>query len=363
MGDCQKFHLDRNLPPEPPESRDGLRSTLLKIVDNGCINGIMRHHRYGDNETDQLAASKWLGERFGDVDLSGRIVLTNGAKNGALLLLSLVAKSGDTVVTEELSALAAWEIPRLLGIRVIGTPIDAHGILPDAFEQICRLHAPRALFTVPTLHNPTTHVLGLDRRKDISRVAEKFGVSIIEDDICGMLLPDAPLPFACIGPSNAWYVTGVGKTLSPGFRFGYIVAPTSQHARDFIARFRSTTTWVPSPLSAEIIAHWIADGTAKRVLAAVREEVTARQILATSLLNDCDIVAKPWALNLWLRFPMHQSAADLLLAARREGIFLGAASIFNTKSDRPTNSVRICLGGPSLREELQTALQRLSNLI
>ncbi|WP_213290615.1 PLP-dependent aminotransferase family protein [Bradyrhizobium sp. sGM-13] len=362
MDERQQFHLDRNLPPEPGEFRDALRSTLLQIVDSGRINDVMRHHRYGKNETDQLAGSEWLAGRFCEVDLSGRIILTNGTKNGVLLLLSLVANPGDSVVTEELSALAAWEIPRLLGIRVIGTPIDADGMMPDAFEQICKRHAPKALFTVPTLHNPTTHVLGLDRRQSISRVADKFGVSIIEDDICGMLLPEAPPPFACIAPSNAWYVTGVGKTLSPGFRFGYIVAPTSQHAHDFIARFRSTTTWVPSPLSAEIIAHWITDGTAKRVLATVREDVVARQFIATSSLNESDIVTKPWALNVWLRLPMHQPASDLLVAARREGIFLGAASIFNTTPDRPTNSVRVCLGGPSSREELQTALQRLSSL-
>lgn len=363
MTERQQFHLDRNLPPEPREFRSALRATLLQIIDSGRINEVMRHHRYGENETDQLAGSKWLAGRFGDVDLRGRIVLTNGAKNGVLLLLSLVANPGDTVVTEELSALSAWEIPRLLGIRVIGTPIDAEGIIPDAFEQICKTYAPKALFTVPTLHNPTTHVLSLDRRQSVSNIAEKLGVSVIEDDICGMLLPEAPPPFACIGPSNAWYVTGVGKALSPGFRLGYIVAPTSQQARDFVTRFRSTTTWVPSPLSAEIIAHWIVDGTAKRVLATVREDVVARQLIATNVLNDSDIVTNPWALNVWLRLPMNQPALELLLAARGEGILLGATSVFNATPDRPTNSVRVCLGGPSSREELQTALQRLSSLV
>ncbi|MFB9264807.1 PLP-dependent aminotransferase family protein [Bradyrhizobium erythrophlei] len=357
------FNLDRNLPPQPVEFRDALHSTLLQIAHSERLDDVMRHHRYGENETDQLAGNKWLAGRFGDIDLNGRIVLTNGAKNGVLLLLSLLADPGDTIVTEELSALAAWEIPRLLGIRVIGTPIDAEGIVPETFEQICKLHAPKALFTVPTLHNPTTHVLGLGRRQSISRIAENFGMTIIEDDICGMLAPEAPPPFACITPSNAWYVTGVGKTLSPGFRLGYIVAPNSQGARDFIRRFRSTTTWIPSPVSAEIIAHWITDGTAKRVLATVREEVVARQFIATRLLNEFDIVTKPWALNIWLRLPMYRTASDLLLAARREGICLGAASIFSATPDRPTNSVRICLGGPSSREELETALQTLSSLI
>ncbi|MGY3488131.1 DNA-binding transcriptional MocR family regulator [Bradyrhizobium sp. USDA 4011] len=362
MDKRQQFHLNRNLPPEPEEFRKALRSTLLQIADGGRTD-VMRHHRYGEDETDQFAGSKWLGARFGDADIGGRIVLTNGAKNGVLLLLSLVASPGDTVVTEELSALAAWDIPRLLGIRVIGTPIDADGIIPDAFERICKKHAPKALFTVPTLHNPTTHVLGLARRKSISRVVEKFGVSIIEDDICGMLMPEAPPPFACLEPSNAWYVTGVGKSLSPGFRLGYIVAPSPQHARDFIARFRSTTTWVPSPLSTEIIAHWVKNGAAKQVLAAVRAEIAERQLIASGLLNGLDVVSKPWALNLWLRLPANRSAVDLLNAAHREGIVLGSASIFSTTSDRPTNSVRLCLGGPTSRDDLRAALQAISGLV
>lgn len=363
MLDDRKVHLDRNYPPVPNTFTKELQSALRYISERDDIGELTRYHRYGENEIDQRAGSKWLATRFGDADLNGRIVLTNGAKNGVLLLLSSFATPNDTVVTEELSALAAWEIPKLLGIRVVGTPTDADGIIPDAFEQTCQTHAPKALFTVPTLHNPTTHVLGFSRRQTIVRIAEKYGVSIIEDDICGMLMPEAPPPFAILAPEHAWFVTGVGKSLSPGLRFGYIVAPTPQHARDFVNRFRSTTTWVPSPLSAEIVAHWITQGTAHRLLAAVRAEVVARQSIASQLLEEFDLVSKPWALNSWLRLPAAKSAADLMLAARGQGIFLGSTSIFDTAPDRPTNSVRVCLGGPSSREELQTALQAVAKLI
>jgi DNA-binding transcriptional MocR family regulator len=359
----KEIHLERNFPPVPPDFGHSLRSSLQRIADAPGLDELMRFHRYGESDGDRIAGAKWLASRFGNEDLNRRIVLTNGAKNGVLLVLSMLAGPGDIVATEEQSALGAWAIAKQLGIGLVGVPIDDEGIVPDAFEQICRARSPKALFTVPTLHNPTTHILGLPRRRRIAEIARDHGVAIVEDDICGMLMPDAPPPFAAVSPQSSWFVTGVGKSLSPGFRFGYVVAPSPQDASDFIARFRSTTTWVPSPLSASIVASWINDGTAFRMLSAIRDEVEARQAIVAEMLPGADLVSKPWALNGWLRLPSDRAASDLMQAARARSVLLGPTSVFSTRPGQPANSVRLCIGGPVSRDELRMALDVVAGLI
>ena len=63
------------------------------------------------------------------------------------------------------------------------------GCCPTRSRSACRQSAPRALYTVPTLHNPTTAVMSLERRQRIIEIARQYDVTIIEDDVFGFLMP------------------------------------------------------------------------------------------------------------------------------------------------------------------------------
>ena len=67
---------------------------------------------------------------------------------------------------------------------------------PDAFEAACRNGAIKALYTMPTLHNPTTAIMPEDRRRAIAEIAGCHGVAIVEDDVYGFLLDTPPPPIA-----------------------------------------------------------------------------------------------------------------------------------------------------------------------
>ncbi|MBV9704243.1 MAG: aminotransferase class I/II-fold pyridoxal phosphate-dependent enzyme [Methylobacteriaceae bacterium] len=68
--------------------------------------------------------------------------------------------------------------------------MDRGGMRPDAFESACVNRRPRAVFLVPSLHNPTTITLTEERRRALAWVARRHNVLIIEDDVYRPMLED-----------------------------------------------------------------------------------------------------------------------------------------------------------------------------
>ena len=67
-------------------------------------------------------------------------------------------------------------------------------MVPEAFEAACAPHAPRAVFLVPKLHNPTSITPSAGRRRALAEIARRHGVTIIEDDVYRPFADDPPPP-------------------------------------------------------------------------------------------------------------------------------------------------------------------------
>lgn len=103
----------------------------------------------------------------------------------------------------------------------------------------------------------------LARRQALARLAERYGLTIIEDDVFGALVPDPIPPVASLTPERSFYLTSFSKGIAPGLRIGYAVAPEPFCQR--LLTGLSVTAWMASPLLAEVVSRWIMDGTAKRL--------------------------------------------------------------------------------------------------
>ena len=119
---------------------------------------------------------------------------------------------------EELTYPGLLSVLAHLHLRPVGVAIDGQGMLPEAFRAACRQHRPKVLYCNPTLHNPTTATLSLERRRALVEIARTHGVAIIEDDAYGAL-PKHPLaPLAALGPDVVYHVAGLAKCLAPALR-------------------------------------------------------------------------------------------------------------------------------------------------
>ena len=180
-----------------------------------------------------------------------RVLITAGAQHAMELTFATITRRGDLVLTEELTYSGMKALADHLGFHVRGLPMDADGLRPDAFEAACRSGAS-ALYTMPTMQNPTGIIMSLARRQEIAALAERYGVAIVEDDSYG-LYADATPTLASLAPQQSYFISSVSKSIVPGVRIGYLHVPDGMADRVNAAIFASTAMAAIMPMMATTI--------------------------------------------------------------------------------------------------------------
>lgn len=353
--------LTMNLPPLPtaPSLAQLLPGGLAALLD-GPARADLLTYRVGAGPAERRAAADWLAPTLGAVSAE-RIVVSPGAQPALLAVLGLVAPPGSVVLTDALTYPGLRAAAAQHGVRLAGVAGDAHGMSPDALDAACDRHQPAALYVVPTIHNPTTATMPILRRERLAAIARRRHVAIVEDDAYG-LLPAQPLPaFAALAPDMTWHIATVSKLLSPALRVAYVLAPDDARMTSLAAALRANT-FMASPLLVGAVAAWQRDGTAARLLAAIRVEATARQTLARDILPPDSFAAHPEGLHTWLRLPPRWSRLDFVAQARQRGLAVVPSDAFAVGPDLP-DAVRIALGAAPTRDTLRKALTGLAALL
>jgi DNA-binding transcriptional MocR family regulator len=322
--------LTMNLPPEPddPELIGRMQAGLEAVVRD--LVALMQYQPFGGGPADKEAASLWLGRRA-LVPAQDRIFVTPGAHPALLGILSILTKPGQVILSENITYPGIRSIAAQLSLSLIGLPMDAEGVEPDA------------LTITPK------------RRGEIAAIARRWGVPIIEDDAYGFIPSPSPTPLAAIAPDLTWHIAGLAKCMGPGVRVAYVVAPDTRGGFAFAAAVR-TATVMASPITVALATRWIQDGTADSLLRFIRVEAAARQAIARQVLPAGRFKAGPDSFNIWLSLPEGWTRSAFTGHMRSTGIGVVASDAF-TAANPPPEAVRICLGGPASRVEIRRALE------
>ena len=304
-------------------------------------------------ERHRAAGAAWVGRR---TDPS-RVVVTAGTQHALFLALAATTKPGDTILTEALTYHGAKAAAALLHLKLEPVAIDRYGLLPDALERAARTRSAKVLYTIPTLHNPTATIMPEKRRREIAAVADRYGLTIIEDDVCGFLLEKTPPPLATFAPDRTLFITGLGKAIAAAMRVGYLVAPEALLPRVHSAL--AANILFSSPVVAELASTWIEDGTAAKIALQKRGEVALRSRIGRRIFPDA--AGDPRAMHLWIELPRRWTADAFVEEARRRRVRIASASSFAVTPEVP-RAVRISIGSPATAAELETALHVIAGI-
>ncbi|MRN50328.1 aminotransferase class I/II-fold pyridoxal phosphate-dependent enzyme [Brucella sp. 10RB9214] len=311
------------------------------------ITGLDRH---------RAVARDWLRGLSVDVD-PGRIIITNGAAHGLFLAVAAVVQPGEVVLTESLTDHGIIGLANVLGFTLRGLPLDEQGILPDAFEAACKAGDVRALVIIPTLGNPTSHLMGAERRIAIAEIARRYDVCVIEDEVYKPILEEKLPSMPELLPELGFFVTSFTKTVMTGLRTGYLVVPTQYSIR--VTSILRVTSWSGVNLMAEMACRWIMDGTASDLIDIQRGELRSRQAQVAEILGAHVAGSNPLSLCAWLIIPRNWSEDSLVRALANKGVAVTPSDPFVAGVDRGRGGIRICLGGRLSRSALQTALETI----
>ncbi len=354
--------LSMNIPPQPAEVEfrrifpHGIASVL------GSPRGLLNLHYQESTgaEPDRQAAAGWLGARIEGVT-SDRIVVTGGAQSALFGVCELLLNRGDVVAAGAMTYPGLKAVAIQKGLVLEPLDMDEKGIVPDSLEKACRNRAPKALYVIPSIDNPTTATLPEGRRRALASIARKHGVTIIEDDPYAALKPNRTVAMAELAADITWHIATLSKCATPAVRVAYVVAPGATRALRLAGVLRATILMAP-PLMSALVSRWITDGTLDAITRSIRAENAERQKLAASILGSVGFAADPYGHHLWLRLPEHWRAADFAEHADRAGVSIVPSSAFAIVA-HPIEAVRLSLGVAPDRGDLEDGLTQLASLI
>ncbi|WP_321924054.1 MocR-like ectoine utilization transcription factor EhuR [Paraburkholderia guartelaensis] len=331
-------------------------ATLATLDDQPWIRSFrpiagFEHHRQ--------AGAAWLASLNMPVKPES-LLITNGAAHGIFLALASTVGPGDTVLCESLTDHGVIGSASVLGFTLKGLEIDEYGIRPEHFEEMCDSERVSALVCTPTFNNPTMAVLPDSRRRAIARIAERYGVYVIEDDVYGALPAKANTPIASLIPELAFYCTSMTKSVLTGLRTGYLAMPRRLALR--VESVLRVSCWMATSPIAEIATRWIMDGTARRLVELQRERLAARQAMVREALGDYVLGAHPNALSAWLRVPDYWQADRLVRELRNRQIAVTSPDPFLVGGTARPNAVRISLGAEASDTACRNALQTMADV-
>ncbi len=305
---------------------------------------------------DKAAGAVWL-ERHGVRAGADQVMVTAGAEGGISIALAALTRPGDPLLAAALSYPHFHDMGGIFGLRRHAVEVDEQGLCPDALDAACRDTGARLLVANVNLHNPTGSTMSEERRRAVVTVARAHDLVIVEDDVYGLLLDPRPPTLRELAPERTVYVTSISKTLAPGLRVGFLVAPPDLHARLLDAQ-HTLLLGVPA-LTSKVFRHWLRSGLADEVVAHQRTETRQRHALAKAVLGPLAGNRTAEGHHLWLRLPGRWRASALVDRLREADVHVLAGDLFAFGRARVPNAIRLALSGAKDQAALKRALELL----
>ncbi|WP_289298017.1 PLP-dependent aminotransferase family protein [uncultured Reyranella sp.] len=349
--------LSMNLPPSPIEAdiEGRIMRGLVALQRDHGFSELLSYQQAGGSTVDRGIAADWLRRRVRNAE-AGRLVISPGTQSALMALLVSLTRAGDVVLTDRLTYPGFKSAAASLGVRLVGVALDAEGMDPAALAEACRAHAPKAVYLLPTIHNPTTQTIGSQRREELAAAIRRHDLILIEDDAYGSFEPKAQ-PIATLIPERSYLAMTLSKCMAPGLRVAYVQAP-DRAAASVLANALRTVSQMPVPLMVALVSRWMADGSADAIMSAIAAEAAARQKLAAKALSGHSHLAHPKGHHVWLHLPSSWTRAEFAAHVQRQGLAVVTSDSFSVDGE-PEHAIRIALGAARNRSELVAALDVL----
>lgn len=337
-----------------------LGAALRRIARRRNTQKLLRYQPLTGSPRDREAGARWLA-RHGVHTGTDRIIISAGAQHAISLLLGALCRPGDTVFTAAITYPGIKTAASLYGVKLSPIAMDEEGIVPDDLERMCRETPTRILYCMPNIQNPTTATMSAARRDSISEIARRHDLLVIEDDVHGLLLDDAPAPMAARIPDRTFYIASTSKVLAGGLRVAYLAAPRDH--MDRLAFSVAASLWSTPALNVALASEWIGDGTADEVLQRKRREAALRQETARKTLAPHAFDTMPRSYFLWMKLPPPWRGDQFVAVARERGVALTPDSAFAVGAPPGNSAVRISLSAPDRLVDVEVGLSIVRDIL
>lgn len=344
--------------PAVPGQAELLRSALRQLASSGDLDALLRYQPHGGRPHERATVARHLACRGLAVDAT-QVAIVDGAQHGLATTVMALLRPGDVVAADALTYPGFKVLAEAHHVELLPVPAAGSGPDLDALEALCKRRRVRAVYTMPTLHNPLGWVMSASRRRQLVAIARRHGLLVIEDAAYAFLAEDPPQPLAALAPETTVHVSGLSKSVATGLRVGFVAAPAEWVSK--IERAIRATTWNTPGVMTAIACGWLEDGTVARLEAEKRRDATARQAIASEVLAGLRCVRHPNSYFAWLPLAEEVRADRVAKALMSAGISVSTAEPFSVSAHVP-HALRLALGSVEL-ETLRAALTEVKRVV
>ena len=326
--------------PSLPAQGDALREALRQLAMAGDIDSHLRYQPHAGRLAERDIIARHLTCQHFAPDAEN-VLIVNGAQHGLAVTVMGLLRPGDVVAVDALTYSGFKVLAALYHLELAAIPCRPEGPDLQALHTLCQQRRVRAVYTMPTLHNPLGWVLNTGQRQALADLARQHDLLIIEDAAYARLVSHPPPPVVSYAPERTVYVTGFSKNIATGLRVGVVISPPRY--RPEIERAIRATTWNTPTLISSLICAWIEDGTVARFETQKRQDARQRQQVAREVLCGLPVVSHPDSYFVWLPLGEESRADRLANALMERRISVSTAEPFCVSATIP-QALRIALG-------------------
>ncbi|HEY0260415.1 MAG TPA: PLP-dependent aminotransferase family protein [Lacisediminihabitans sp.] len=298
------------------------------------------------------------------------VVVTTGSQHALELVTKLFIDPGDVVLAEGPSYVTAIVVFKSFQADINHVPMDEYGLIPEALrETIARLRAAgkkiKFLYTVPTFSNPGGVTLTWERRLEILEICRSNGILVLEDNPYGLLYFDSAPPQAMrsVEEDGVIYLGTFSKTLAPGFRIGWALAPHAIREKLILANEAAVLS--PSSFGQLMISEYLNTADWKAQIDTFRGTYRDRRDAMLGALAE-HLPQLSWTVPnggfyVWATMPDHLDSKAMLPRAVKELVAYTPGTAFYADGNGRNNlRLSFCYPTPDFIRE---GIRRLSTVI
>jgi DNA-binding transcriptional MocR family regulator len=250
------------------------------------------------------------------------VVVTVGSQQALDLITRIFINPGDAILAEGPSYVGALGAFASYQADVIHVPMDDEGLIPEALGQTIAALAGQGrrakfLYTVPSFHNPAGVTLPAARRAQVLDLCQRADLLVIEDNPYGLLgFEGEPLrALRADDPHGVVYLGTFSKTIAPGLRVGWALAPAG--VRDKLVLAAEAAVLCHSSLAQLLVREYLTSQPWQEQVKVFRELYRERRdamldALAAVMPDGCRWTRPGGGFYVWLQLPPGLNAKAML---------------------------------------------------
>lgn len=281
------------------------------------------------------------------------LLITRSTEMSIYIVSEILLSEGDVVLVGELSYFSVNMIFQKAGVKIQPISIDEEGINVEEVREACKKQKIRMLYLTPHHHYPTTVTLSAKRRLELLNLANEFGFIILEDDYDYDFHYDkSPILPLTSADTNGMviYIGSFGKSLVPGFRTGFIVAP--ENLMTEMRKYLGIIDRQGDVLMEHVLGEMIAEGEINRYLKKSLKIYQERRDYFVSLLEQnlgeyIDFQKPSGGLAVWMKWKIPVNLMQLSRNCAQNNLFIPKTLLYQNKN---LTAMRLGFGNLKLYE-------------